>query len=122
MGYSYGTHHFYGVHVPKAKYVTTCQSQEQEWIDAVIGKSSVLSGFPDLGHITSGEYDRHELFLCTIPRPEQADVELGQFLLVQAHTRAHDVARWGEQLKALADAAGYEGLGDPGWITSPYCV
>lgn len=120
MGYSYGTYHFYGVHVPREKYVTDSQQRETGFIDGVI---KILNNPRHaLGHVKAGEYDQEELFLCTVPNGDDIEAELGTFKATRPDTRAAEVAEWDQLLANLIGVIGYEGLDEPGWITVPYCA
>lgn len=118
MGYSYGTYHFFGVHVPQDRYQTDHQSRETDFLDGMIKHTPGLSG-TGVGHITGGEYDRYELFLCVVPQGQSCEVKRGSFATV---TREAWSPEWIRLLKQLAEAAGYEGLAEPGWIVLPYCA
>lgn len=117
MGIFHTTYFFYGVHVPREKYVTDRQYRETEFLDGVIRT------IPDrrniLGHVTAGDYDSDELFLCASPKDDDIETELGTFKVVQSHTRAMEVTEWDRLLAQLIEKAGYEGLDEPGWIVVP---
>ena len=117
MGFSHSTYHFYGVHVPEEKYQTEHQFREIDWLDAVIRHTPGLDGIR-LGHITAGDYDADELFLCAVP--ENADVEVALGTWAVATPESHR-PEWDDQLKLLAEAAGYGDIGAPGWIVVRDC-
>ena len=115
MGFSHSTYHFYGVHVPREQYHTDHQSRETDFIDATIRHTPELAG-SDAGHITAGDYDRDELFLCVVPDGTDCEVSLGDWAVANRHT---DTAAFERQLSLLINALGYEGLGEPGWCVVP---
>ena len=119
MGYVYGTNHFYGVHVPREQYAGTHLYDETDRLDKLIkGASDFPAG---LRHVTAGEYDQYELFLAFVPADERIEVPLGEWRLTNYTIRVWDLPEWDRLLSELVSEAGYENLGDPGWVTVPYC-
>lgn len=116
MGMSHSTYHAYGVHVPESQYQTGHIQSEEEWLDAVINHTEGLDGSL-LGHLSAGNYDRDQLFIVASKPDETLEVELGSFMvLAEVDTEGR-----AEPIKALAEAAGYTGLSEPGWIVVPDC-
>ena len=114
MGMYHSTYHAFGVHVPESKYLTRNIDNEGEWLDAVIRNTPELDG-KHLGYLTAGAYDRDQLFLTVVGPGEDVDVELGRFMALADV----DVTGRADAIKALAGAAGYEGLSEPGWLVIP---
>jgi hypothetical protein len=116
MGFSHSTYHGFGVHVPREQYQTGHIQSEEEWLDAVINHTEGLDG-QLLGHLSAGQYDRDELFLIASGPGETLEVELGSFMVLSEV----DVTGRAEAIKALAEAAGYTSLAEPGWLIVPDC-
>jgi hypothetical protein len=114
MGFSHSTYHAFGVHVPRAMYTTGSIAEEGEWLHAVINHTEGLDR-RFLGYLPAGDYDRDELFLTASSPGETLEVELGSFMTLAEV----DVTGRAEAIKALADAAGYTGLAEPGWLVIP---
>lgn len=121
MGYSYGTYHFYGVHVPREQYRTDHLYDETDRLTEVVATGPTLSGVR-VGYVTAGEYDEYELFLCVVPTGFDREVPLGEWRKTGPETHAQDIQAWDDLLHTLATVAEYEGLSEPGWITAPFCV
>ncbi len=116
MGFSHSTYHGFGVHVPADQYQTGHIQSECEWLDAVIKHTEGLDNRL-LGHLSAGDYDRDQLFLIASETDETLEVELGSFMvLAEVNTEGR-----AEAIKALAEAAGYTGLSEPGWLVVPDC-
>lgn len=116
MGFSHSTYHAYGVHVPADQYRTGYIQSECEWLDAVIRHTDGLDNRL-LGYLSAGDYDRDQLFLTASENGESLEVKLGSFLVLSEV----DVTGRAEAVKALAEAAGYKGLAEPGWLVIPDC-
>lgn len=116
MGMSHSTYHGFGVHVPADQYRTGHIQSEEEWLDAVIKHAEGLDNRL-LGHLSAGDYDRDQLFLIASEPDERLEVELGSFMVLAEV----DVEGRAEAIKALAEAAGYTGLAEPGWLVVPDC-
>lgn len=114
MGFSHSTYHGFGVHVPAAQYQTGHIQSECEWLDAVIRHTRGLDNRL-LGHLSAGDYDRDQLFLIASETDETLEVELGSFMVLSEV----DVEGRAEAIKALAEAAGYRDLAEPGWLIVP---
>lgn len=114
MGYSQSTYHAFGVHVPAEQYRTGRRSTEEDWISAIIRHTPGLDNRL-LGYLTAGAYDRDELFLTASGPGERLEVSLGSFMVLSGV----DVTGRAEAVKALAEAAGYSGLAEPGWLVIP---
>lgn len=116
MGFTHSTYHGFGVHVPASQYQTGHIQSETEWLDAVIKHTK---GLPPglLGHLSAGDYDRDQLFLIASTRDETLEVALGTFMVLSEV----DVTGRAEAIKTLAEAAGYSGLAEPGWLVVPDC-
>lgn len=117
MGFSHSTYHFYGVHVPREHYHTDHQQRECEFIDATIKHTPELAG-SDVGHITAGDYDRDELFLCVVPEGDYVEVDLGGFRVCPV-IPTEEVTGWYVQLNLLIEALGYKDVGQIGWYVVP---
>lgn len=118
MGFSHSTYHFYGVHVPREQYHTDHPWRETEFIDATIKHTPELAG-SDVGHITAGDYDRDELFLCVVPDDTSCEVALGSFAVTSHHLYGKDLPAWDRQLLLLIEALGYKDVGALGWHVVP---
>lgn len=116
MGFSHSTYQGFGMHVPKAQYQSGHIQSEGQWLDAVIRHTPDLDNRL-LGHLSAGDYDKDELFLIASEPDEDLEVSLGSFMV----TSEVDVEGRAEALKALAEAAGYSGLAEPGWLIIPDC-
>lgn len=116
MGMEHSTYHAFGVHVPAEQYQTGHIQSECEWLDAVIKHTEGLDNRL-LGHLSAGDYDRDQLFLVASETDESLEVSLGSFMVLSEV----DVTGRAEAIKALAAAAGYTGLSEPGWIVVPDC-
>lgn len=116
MGFSHSTYYGFGVHVPQDQYRTGHIQPECEWLDAVINHTEGLDG-QLLGHLSAGEYDQDELFLIASGPGEYVEVTLGTFMVLAEV----DVTGRAGAVKALAEAAGYSGLAEPGWLVIPDC-
>ncbi|AKA61744.1 hypothetical protein SEA_MAIH_6 [Streptomyces phage Maih] len=116
MGFSHSTYHAFGVHVPADQYQTGHLQSECEWLDAVIKHTEGLDNRL-LGHLSAGDYDRDQLFLTAHEVGEFLEVNLGSFAVLAEV----DVTGRAEAIKALAEAAGYTGLSEPGWLVIPDC-
>ena len=119
MGFYKSTYHFYGVHVPKDRWVKAWAAAEGDRADKVI-KNLGLNG-PDcsVGHVSAGAYDRDMFFLAVGPRDRSVTVDLGEFRSVPVGGYDVDAERWNDVLRTLAEALGYGELDTPGWITVP---
>ena len=117
MGFSHSTYFFYGVHVPRERYVTDSQHRETELLGAAI--KSLNDPTKALGYITAGDYDQDELFLVTVPDGRDCEVDLGTFTVTHPHTDAGLIPEWDRLLANLIGVVGYEGLAEPGWIVVP---
>ena len=114
MGMDHSTYHAFGVHVPEAQYQTGHIQSEGEWLDAVIRHAEGLDNRL-LGYLTAGDYDRDMLFLTASEDGEHLETELGKFSVL-SHV---DTEGRADVIKALAEAAGYTGLAEPGWLVIP---
>uniref|UniRef100_A0AAU7GYH8 YCII-related domain-containing protein n=1 Tax=Streptomyces phage Geonosis TaxID=3158856 RepID=A0AAU7GYH8_9CAUD len=116
MGFSHSTYLAFGVHVPQDQFQTDEFAQETAWLDTVINQTEGLDS-SRLGYLSAGDYDRDELFLTASEPGERLEVELGSFMvLAEVDTEGR-----AEAIKALAEAAGYTGLSEPGWLVVPDC-
>lgn len=110
----HSTYAAYGVHVPREQYFTQHIQTEAEWLDVVIKNTPELKG-QGLGHLSAGPYDRDELFLVLSPEGEDVEVVSELFRVLTDKEAAGRASK----IKALAKAAGYDGLAEPGWLVVP---
>jgi hypothetical protein len=108
MGMSHSTYFAYGVNIP----FTDPDSLEDALADGE------TAGFPEVGHLQAGDYDRDKTFLVT----ECTEIELGTFARVAAF-RVDDaqLADWDAQLRAAAVVVGITGHLKPEWLVVPDC-
>lgn len=116
MGFSHSTYHAFGTHVPREQYQTGHIQSEGEWLDAVINHTPGLAE-SGVGYLSAGDYDRDQLFLTASKPDETLVLKLGSFRVLSEV----DVTGRAEVIKALAAAAGYTGLSEPGWLVIPDC-
>lgn len=119
MGYSTSAFHFLGAHIPKDQYTSGHIQSEEEWLGTVIDHLEL--GPEGVGHISAGDYDRYELFLCVVPDGVDHEVELGTFRVGRLTPDDETTHTWAHYLKMVWDHAGYIGQPDIGWVTVPNC-
>lgn len=115
MGFSHSTYAFVGVHVPRGQYEGD-PGQEAERLDELINDIPALRK-QGVGHVTAGDYDRDELFLCWVPDGQSCEVKLGAWKAFGQQVPMNAFLAF----ERLARAAGYTGLAEPAFLVVPDC-
>lgn len=120
MGFTTSAYAFYGIHIPSDQWAELSNQayEEGERLDPIIRDvfKDADPGTPKVGHLAAGRYDDDMLFIG-IDTGDSWEVGLGEYRV--SLTPAAIPRSWDTALRAVANAAGYTGLEQPGWITVP---